>query len=91
MRRKKNQAEREAERAKREAERARLAHYQNDNQVLTFGQWCLLNNFATSTGRRILAGERGPPPVVTQLSSRRIGITIANNRAWLESRARGAA
>jgi hypothetical protein len=29
--------------------------------------------------------------VVTQLSPRRIGITIANNRVWQESRARGAA
>jgi hypothetical protein len=85
-RRQKTEAEREAERAKREAERARLANYQNDNQVLTFGQWCLLNNFSASTGRRII-GRGGVG--VTQLSQRRIGITIGSNRAYQQSRVRG--
>jgi hypothetical protein len=93
QRRKLTPAERKARRAKREArreaERARLAQYLNPNMVLTFYQWCVLNNFSEMTGRRILAGERGPPPVVTQLSSRRVGITNANNARWQESRARG--
>jgi hypothetical protein len=77
------------QRATREAERALIARqYQNDNQVLSFRQWCLLNGFSVSTGRRIIG--RGEV-TVTQLSSRRIGITVANNRRWLESRTRGAA
>ena len=77
------------QRATREAERALIARqYQNDNQVLTFRQWCLLNGFSVSTGRRII--ERGEV-IVTQLSPRRIGITVGNNRRWLESRPRGAA
>jgi hypothetical protein len=77
------------QRATREAERALIARqYQNDNQVLTFRQWCLLNGFSVSTGRRII--ERGEV-IVTQLSPRRIGISVGNNRRWQESRARGAA
>jgi hypothetical protein len=54
---------------------------------MSFRDWCALNNFSVSTGRRILAGENGP--VVTQLSPRRIGITIGANRTWQASRARG--
>jgi hypothetical protein len=88
-RRKKTEAEREAERAKREAERARIAQYQNDNQVLTFFQWCLLNSFSEATGRRVIASGAGP--IVTELSPRRFGVTIGNNRAWQQSRARGVA
>ena len=58
-----------------------------DHRVMTFHDWCALNNFSVSTGRRILAGENGP--AVTQLSPRRIGITIGANRAWQQSRVRG--
>jgi hypothetical protein len=54
---------------------------------MTFHDWCALNNFSVSTGRRILAGADGP--AVTQLSPRRIGITIGANRAWQQSRVRG--
>jgi len=57
-----------------------------DAQVLTFGEWCELNHISERTGRRILASPDGP--VVTELSTRRLGITIANNRAWQASRAR---
>jgi hypothetical protein len=55
-------------------------------QVLTFSEWCKLNHISERTGRRILASRDGP--VVTKLSPRRLGITIANNRAWQASRAR---
>jgi hypothetical protein len=58
----------------------------DDHRVLSFRDWCELNSISLSTGRRILASGNGPE--VTQLSPRRIGITNANNRAWLESRAR---
>jgi hypothetical protein len=58
----------------------------HDSQVLTFRQWCGLNNFSARTGRRILSAPGGP--AVTQLSARRISITVANNRTWQGSRER---
>ena len=57
-----------------------------DAQVLTFSEWCKLNQISERTGRKILASPDGP--VVTELSTRRLGITIANNRVWQASRAR---
>jgi hypothetical protein len=60
----------------------------HDEQVLSFAQCCALNGFSPRTGRRILASSNGP--IVTQLSDKRIGITVGNNRAWQASRARGA-
>jgi hypothetical protein len=56
----------------------------NDNQVLTFKQWAALNGISARTGRRILKAPGGP--VVTRLSARRFGITVANNRRWQQSR-----
>jgi hypothetical protein len=58
-------------------------HYQ---QVLTFREWCDLNSISHRTGRRIL--DAPGAPTVTMLTPRRIGITIAANRAWQASRAR---
>jgi hypothetical protein len=57
-----------------------------DDQVLRFDEWCRLNAVSPRTGRRILASGDGP--VITRLSSHRIGITVRANRAWQESRAR---
>ena len=59
----------------------------NDNQVLTFHEWCQLNRISERTGRRILKSGGGPK--VVQLSEKRIGITIGANRAWQEQQARG--
>jgi hypothetical protein len=59
----------------------------HDDQVLTFHEWCRLNGFSERTGRRELGGPDGP--IVTQLSSRRIGVIVRNNRRWQESRKRG--
>ena len=59
-----------------------------DNRVLSFRQWCELNGFSEATGRQLL--RMGNGPVTTQLSERRIGITVANNQAWQNSRARPA-
>jgi hypothetical protein len=61
-------------------------HSHDDDEVLTFRQWCALNNISARTGRRILDGPDGP--VVTQLSAHRIGITRGNNRRWQQSRER---
>jgi hypothetical protein len=61
----------------------------NDHQVLTFREWCQLNRISERTGRRILSSGTGP--TVTQLTAKRIGISVGNNKRWQESRARGAA
>lgn len=58
----------------------------NGNRVLTFREWCLLNGISERTGRRIIKSGHGP--TVTQLSLKRIGITIANNADWQAARAR---
>jgi hypothetical protein len=70
-------------------ERNRALDHASDHRVLSFRQWCELNGFSEATGRRLVAGGAGP--IITQLSARRIGITIANNRVWQASRARNAA
>lgn len=57
-----------------------------DDFVLTFKEWCAANRLSERNGRRILAGPDGP--IVTMLSARRIGITVANNRRWQKSRER---
>ena len=58
----------------------------NDGQVLTLRQWCVLNNVSLRTGRRIISAPGGP--IITQLSAKRVGITVANNRSWQQSRER---
>jgi hypothetical protein len=60
----------------------------NQHRVLSFIDWCLLNGISPATGRRILRSGTGP--IVTQLSARRIGITIGANAEWQASRARSA-
>jgi hypothetical protein len=55
----------------------------NQHRVLSFLEWCLLNNFSPATGRRIL--KSGTGPTITQLSPRRIGITVANNARWQQT------
>ena len=63
-----------------------VPHSAHDAQVLTFSEWCKLNHNQRAHRAKILASRDGP--VVTELSPRRLGITIANNRAWQASRAR---
>jgi hypothetical protein len=81
---------RQHRKARRPAQAARpfsLAGFENDdNRVLSFRQWCTLNGVSARTGRRILASGAGP--VVTQLSARRIGISLRANREWQASKAR---
>ena len=55
------------------------------NQILSFREWCALNHISERTGRRILASGE---VVVTQLSPKRIGISVANNAKWQQSRER---
>ena len=58
----------------------------DDQRVMTFRQWCDLNGFSKDTGRRLIKAGQGPK--ILQLSPRRIGITVANNRKWQKSRER---
>ncbi len=60
----------------------------HDDQVLLFREWCALNRLSERTGRRILDAPGGP--VVTQLSPKRIGITVGNNKRWQATRVRKA-
>ena len=77
----------EAERRRRQSQRDR-ASQADDHRVLSLRQWCEVNGISISTGRRII--ESGTGPTFLQLSPRRIGVTVAANRAWQESRARSA-
>ena len=56
----------------------------DDDWVVPFALWCQLNGFSPSTGRRLRRSGRGP--VFTQISDRRIGVTVKNNRIWRELR-----
>jgi hypothetical protein len=58
----------------------------NDNQVLTFKEWCALNRLSERNGRRIVKAPGGP--ILTRISARHYGVTVANNRAWQQSRER---
>jgi hypothetical protein len=58
----------------------------DDQRVMTVPQWCEVNGFSIWTGKRLIAAGKGPK--ITQLSDRRIGVTLANNRAWQKSRER---
>jgi len=75
------------QRAQQHVQREASTQYQNDDQVLTFKQWCALNSFSVPTGNRVL--KRGGPPVV-YFSARRRGVRVGDNRKWQESRMRGA-
>jgi hypothetical protein len=74
-------------REKRRAERGAFTNYENPFQVLTFEQWCRLNNFSGSTGKRVLASGQCE---FIQLSERRVGITVAANRKYQQRQTRKA-
>jgi hypothetical protein len=56
----------------------------DDDRVMSFDDWCNLNGFSRSTGQRIVAGGNGPRFI--QLSEKRKGVTIGENRRWQQSR-----
>jgi len=51
---------------------------------MSFEEWCLLNGFSRSTGQRLVASGKGPAFI--RLSTRRVGVTVAENRRWQASR-----
>jgi hypothetical protein len=55
-----------------------------DDRVMSFDDWCKLNRFSRSTGQRIIAAGNGPQFI--QLSERRKGVTVGENRRWQKSR-----
>jgi predicted DNA-binding transcriptional regulator AlpA len=73
-------------REKEIAERRREQVAEHRDKVLTFSQWCDVNNFSIATGRRIINAGNGPP--VLRLSPRRIGVRESDNRDWQASRVR---
>ena len=56
----------------------------DDDRVMSFDAWCHLNGFSIGTGLRLRKAGQGPRFV--QLSPRRIGVRVGDNRAWQESR-----
>jgi predicted DNA-binding transcriptional regulator AlpA len=56
----------------------------DDDRVMSFEDWYRLNGFSRSTGQRIIASGQGPRFI--QLSERRKGVTVGENRRWQESR-----
>jgi hypothetical protein len=56
----------------------------DDDRMLTFNEWCERNSFSLSTGQRLRASGQGP--VFVQLSTRRIGVSIAEDRRWRKAR-----
>ena len=53
-------------------------------EFLSFMQWCEINGFSRSTGQRTVAAGKGPRFI--QLSEKRIGVTVGENRRWQTSR-----
>jgi hypothetical protein len=78
--------QKQTERKQRKQQFTPLPAILNDNQVLRFSEWCSLNGISQRTGRRLFASGDGP--VLTQLSPKRVGITVRANREWQASRAR---
>lgn len=58
----------------------------DDDQVLTFEEWCRLNQFSEHTGRRIIHSPGGPEYV--NLTARRYGVTRGANRKFQARRTR---
>jgi predicted DNA-binding transcriptional regulator AlpA len=56
----------------------------DDDRVMSFDDWCKLNGFSRSTGQRLIASGAGPRFI--QLSEKRKGVTVGENRRWQESR-----
>ena len=57
-----------------------------DAQVLRLRDWAELAGVSMRTARRLLASGNGPR--IVQLSSKRVGVTVAAHRRWLADRER---
>jgi hypothetical protein len=80
----------DAERERRR-ERNVLAQAERDKAVdelrcITIRKWAEVCGFSIWTAKRLLDAGKGPK--ITQISDRRVGITVAHHREWLASRVR---
>jgi hypothetical protein len=57
-----------------------------DAAVMTFREWYEANSISRATAQRIKAAGEGPRFI--QLSPRRIGVTVGENRRWQKERAK---
>jgi predicted DNA-binding transcriptional regulator AlpA len=55
-------------------------------KVLTLKQWAALNAISWQTAKRLIREGNGPQTI--QLSPRRMGIRMIDNRTWQEERVR---
>jgi hypothetical protein len=83
-------ARRRAQRMQSEQQRREMFS-DNPDRVMMFGEWCALNSFSGATGRPIKNGEMEgvKSPQFIEVSARRFGITVGENRRWQAARARG--
>jgi predicted DNA-binding transcriptional regulator AlpA len=56
----------------------------DDDQMISFREWCGLNDISESTGRRLIAS--GQAPRFVRISEKRISVTRGENRRWRQSR-----
>ena len=85
---------REAERRHKQRQRSdpfhdreiELSRTLDDQRVMSIPQWCEVCGFSIWTGQRLIKAGKGPK--LTQISDRRVGITVENNRKWQKSRER---
>jgi len=67
--------------------RARGEHLTADElKVLTIKQWAELNSLSFQTAKNMISAGDGPR--IVQLTKRRIGIRVIDNRIWQEERLR---
>jgi predicted DNA-binding transcriptional regulator AlpA len=74
---------RELEQQRRRDERERAL---DDARVLTIPQFAEVCGFSIWTAQRLLKAGRGPR--LTQISDRRVGVTLGNLRRWQQARER---
>jgi hypothetical protein len=58
----------------------------NDDQLLSFKNWCKLNAISERAGRRIWADPKARP-TLTKLTSRKLACSVGSNRRWQQARA----
>jgi len=58
----------------------------HNSRVLTLNQWAEIAGISVRTAKRLFALGDGPRRV--QLSAGRVGITVKDHMAWLETRTR---
>jgi hypothetical protein len=58
----------------------------NDDQLLSFKDWCRLNAISERAGRRIWADPKARP-ILTKLTSKKHAVSVGNNRRWQQARA----